>query len=26
MLTARADEVDEAIGLEVFRQLWDGLR
>ena len=26
MLTARADEVDKVVGLEVFRQLWDGLR
>jgi len=26
MLTARTDEVDKVVGLEVFRQLWDGLR
>jgi DNA-binding response OmpR family regulator len=26
MLTAWADEVDKVVGLEVFRQLWDGLR
>jgi hypothetical protein len=25
MLTARADEVDKVVGLEVFRQLRDGL-
>ena len=26
MLTARADEVDKVVGLEVFRQVRDGLR
>ena len=26
MLTARADEVDKVVGLEVFRQLRDSLR